>query len=381
MAWNEPGGDKKDPWGKNDQQPPDLDEVIRNLQKKISRFFGGKDNNANKNNASGGSGLFLLAIAAVIGVFIWIASSFYLLQEQEQAVVLRLGKFHSVIGPGLNFEPRMIDVVYKQNVTALRIYKTQGLMLTEDENIIDVSLSVQYNINDIKAYVLGVRDPEHSLMESTDSALRHVVGSSAMYQVLSSGRAKVAEDIKVRLQSYLDSYGTGINVLVVNIQDAKPPAGVKAAFDDVIKAREDEERLKNEAQAYANGIIPEARGRAMRIVQDAEAYRGKIIAQAEGEASRFEQLLTEYKKAPGVTRERLYIETLESVLGNNAKVLVDVEGGNNMMYLPLDQLLKNAGKPRVAEETSASRDRQDQEDAYQQERSSQPRPTRSGGVR
>lgn len=288
MAWNEPGGGKKDPWGNNDQQPPDLDEVIRKLQQKLSRFFGGKGNNSNKNDTSGGSGLILLAIAGVIAVFIWLASSFYLLQEQEQGVVLRLGKFHSVIGPGLNFQPRMIDAVYTENVTALRTYETQGLMLTEDENIIDVSLSVQYNIVDIKAYILNVRDPEHSLMESTDSALRHVVGSSAMYQVLSSGRAKVAEDIKLRLQSYLDNYGTGINVLVVNIQDAKPPAAVKEAFDDVIKAREDEERLKNEGQAYANGIIPEARGRATRIIQDAEAYKGRIVARAEGEASRFE---------------------------------------------------------------------------------------------
>jgi membrane protease subunit HflK len=197
---------------------------------------------------------------------------------------------------------------------------------------------VQFNVSDVRAYVLNVKDPEVSLRHATDSAVRHVIGSTELNQVLSEGRQAIAAEVKQRLQTYMDSYGAGIQVINVNIQEARPPEEVRSAFDDVIKAKEDEARLKNQAQAYANGIIPEARGRSQRMIEEAEAYKAEVIARAEGETDRFENLLTEYKRAPEVTRQRLYLETMESVMKNSSKVMVDVEGGNNMLYLPLDRM-------------------------------------------
>jgi membrane protease subunit HflK len=211
-------------------------------------------------------------------------------------------------------------------------------MLTEDESIVEVPVTVQYNIADIRAFVLNVNDPEVSLEHAADSALRHVVGSTDLDQVLSDGRDKIASEMRQRLQLYLESYGTGINIVGINLQEGKPPAAVKDAFDDVVKAKEDQERFKNQAQAYSNGIIPEARGQAQRTIEEANAYRDQVIAKAEGESERFNKLLVEYAKAPGVTRERLYIDAIEEVMANSSKVLIDVEGGNNMMYLPLDKL-------------------------------------------
>jgi membrane protease subunit HflK len=225
-------------------------------------------------------------------------------------------------------------------VTTERQYTSRGLMLTEDENIVELPLTVQYNIDDAKAFVLNVRDPEVSLQHATDSALRHVVGGSTLDMALGEGRQLIGDEVKLRLQTYLDDYGTGIQIIKVNIQEGKPPAPVKAAFDDVVKAKEDEERLKNEAQAYANGVVPEARGRAQRMIEEATGYRSRVVAEAEGEARRFEQLLTEYKKTPEVTRERLYIDALQEVMANSSKVMIDVDGGNSMLYLPLDQLRK-----------------------------------------
>ncbi len=211
-------------------------------------------------------------------------------------------------------------------------------MLTEDESIVELPITVQYNVSDVKSYVLNVRDPEVSLRHATNSAVRHVVGSTELNQVLSEGRQAIAAEVKQRLQAYMDSYGAGIQVINVNIQEARPPEEVRSAFDDVIKAKEDEARLKNQAQAYANGIIPEARGRAQRMLEEAEAYKAEVVARAEGESDRFESLLTEYKRAPEVTRQRLYIETMEGVMSKSSKVMVDVAGGNNMLYLPLDRM-------------------------------------------
>ena len=211
-------------------------------------------------------------------------------------------------------------------------------MLTEDENIVESPLTVQYNIKDPKAFVLNVKDPVLSLQEATDSALRHVVGSSKLDDVVSSGREKIGVEVQIRLQRYLDNYGTGIRVVKINIQEAKPPVEVKDAYDDVIKAREDQERLINEAQAYSNGIIPESRGKAQRMIEEANGYRAKVVVEAEGESQRFENLLSEYKKAPEVTRERMYMDTIQGVMRNSSKVLIDVEGGNNMLYLPLDKI-------------------------------------------
>jgi len=256
-------------------------------------------------------------------------------------VVLRLGVFHEVVGSGFHWNPPIIDKVYKENVTKVRTHTTKGQMLTEDENIVEVNLSVQYNISDLKKFKLAIREPELALQEATDSALRHVVGSSKMDDVLTTGRGKIAQDVEVRLTQYLDTYQTGIKLIAVNVEDTKAPSDVQAAFDDVSKAREDEERVKNEAQTYVNQVVPEARGKSLRMLEEAKGYRDQTISKAEGDAARFKKLLAEYKRAPTVTRERLYLDTMQQVMQSNAKVMVDVKSGNNMMYLPLDKLMQN----------------------------------------
>ena len=333
MAWNEPGGNGKqrDPWG-GDQGPPDLDEAFRKFREKLGGAFGGGGGGDARLNG----GIVGLVLLLIFGV--WFYLGIYVLDEQERGVVLRFGKYHQTLDPGLNWKPRLMDQVFPVNVTRERQYASEGRMLTQDENIVEMQIVVQYNISDVKSFVLNVRDPEFSLRQATESALRHVVGSTKLDQVLSEGRGQISDEVKVKLQSYLDNYGTGIQVVKITIQEARPPAQVKAAFDDVIKAKEDEERLKNEASAYANGIVPEARGRAQRILEEAAAYRGKVVAEAQGEAQRFEKLLAEYRKAPEVTRERLYLDAVQRVMSASTKVLVDVPGGNNVLYLPLDRM-------------------------------------------
>lgn len=339
MAWNEPGGgNNKDPWGNKDQGPPDLDEAFKKLQAKLNSLFGGGSGSGSSSGGGFDVGGGFLAMIAVIVVVVWAAMGVYQVDEKDRAVVLRFGKYLDTYGPGLHWNPPLIDVKYVVTVTEERQYAARGLMLTEDENIVESPLTVQYNVADPKAFVLNVRDPVLSLQEATDSALRHVVGGSKLDDVVSVGREKIGADVKDRLQRYLDNYGTGIQVVKINIQEAKPPSEVKEAYDDVIKAREDQERLINEAQAYANGIIPESRGKAQRLIEEANGYRAKVIVEAKGEAQRFEKLLAEYKKAPEVTRERLYLDAVQQVMSNSSKVLVDVEGGNNMMYLPLDKI-------------------------------------------
>lgn len=338
MAWNEPGGGK-DPWGgnKGGDGPPDLDEALQKLRERIDKIFGGS---GGKKGGSGGSSKNLVVVVLALVAVVWAAMGFYQVDEKERAVVLRLGKYLDTVDAGLHWNPPLVDRVTKVRVTEERQYSSRGHMLTEDENIVELPLTVQYNINNVKDFVLNVKTPEISLRQATDSALRHVVGSSELDEVVSTGRLKIGDEVKQRLQSYLDSYGTGILVRKINIQEAKPPAEVKAAYDDVIKAREDQERLINEAQAYSNGIIPEARGKAQRMIEEANAYRAQVVAEAEGESQRFESLLTEYKKAPEVTRQRLYLDAIQEVMSNSSKVLVDVEGGNNMLYLPLDKIVQ-----------------------------------------
>jgi membrane protease subunit HflK len=353
MAWNEPGnnGNQRDPWGGGggDQGPPDLDEVIRSLNKKLNGLFGkGGKGGASNGGDAGGSSVIGLLLAAIF--VIWFGMGIYQVNQQELAVVLRFGKYHDTVEPGLQWNPPLIDEVSKINVTRVRSSTHSGLMLTEDENMISVELSVQYTVSNPKDFLLAVRDPELSLHHATESALRHVVGSSAMHDVLTDGRENIAIEIQARLQNYLNDYTTGIQVAKVNVEETRPPREVQAAFDDVIKAREDEQRVKNEAEAYANGIVPEARGMAQRLIEEASAYKQSVIAQAQGQAARFEALLAEYKRAPEVTRERLYIEAIESVMTNSSKVMVDVEGGNNMMYLPLDKII---GSSNAASRDSA----------------------------
>ena len=348
MAWNEPGGNSQDPWGSGNnkgggknQGPPDLDEAFRKLQDKLNSMFGGGKSGGNSGGGSsdsGGSssGMFIGIIVLAIVAYLW--NAVYTVDEKERAVILRFGVYTETVGPGLHMYFPPIESKYQEKVTELRTYNLRQHMLTEDENIVEVSMSVQYNIDDVKKYVLNVAKPLMSLEQATQSALRHVVGSSEMYQVLTQGREVMGQEVRKRLQDYQDNYGTGLRIGKVNIESAQPPKEVQAAFDDVIRAREDEQRAKNKAEAYANKIIPEARGKAQRTIEEANAYRDEAIARAEGESQRFIKLLTEYHRAPDVTRERLYIETVQSVLSNTSKVLVDVKGGNNMMYLPLDRL-------------------------------------------
>lgn len=343
MAWNEPGGNNQDPWGgkRGGDGPPDLDEALKSFQEKLSKLFGGrKPGSGGGSGDGGGFGKIPLGVLLVVAAAVYFFAGFYQVNEQEKAVILRFGVFNDTKGSGLHWNPPLVDQVIKENVTRKRFHTTEGTMLTEDLNIVDITLSVQYIINDARDFILNVRDPEMSLIEATESALRHVVGSNVMHEVLTEGREAIAADVQSRLQQYLDAYTTGILVDKVNIENSAPPREVQPAFDDVNKAREDEERLKNQAQTYANGIIPEARGAAQRTIEEANAYREQVVAKATGEAQRFEQLLTEYKKAPEVTRERLYLDALQEVMAQSSKVLVDVEGGNNMMYLPLDKIME-----------------------------------------
>ena len=335
MAWNESNGgnNPRDPWGGGNQGPPDLDEALKKLQRQLGSFFGGGSSGGG-NKAS--KSLLFVGFFAVI--FVWALSGFYQVDEQERAVVLRFGKYFDTVQPGLQWNPPLVDSVIVVNTTKVRAASFREIMLTQDENIVEVKLSVQYVIDDPTKFVLEVRDPERSLQHAAQSALRHVVGDMPMDMVLTEGRAGIAIDVQERLQNYIRLYGTGIRISKVNVDESNPPSQVQAAFDDVIKAREDEERVKNEAEAYANGIVPEARGQAQRQLEEADAYRQQVIANAEGEADRFNKLLQEFKKAPAVTRERLYIDAIEDVLSNTSKVMVDVEGGNNMIYLPLDKI-------------------------------------------
>jgi len=340
MSWNEPGGGGKkprDPWGGKDQGPPDLDEALKKLQQRFSGLFGGSSGGSGGGGGKA-SGAFLSLIAAGV-VTVWALMGFYQLDQQERAIVLRFGEYAGTLQPGLQWNPPLIDEVITVNTTKIRAASLREVMLTKDENIVEVSMSLQYVIDDPEKFVLRVRNPEASLQHAAQSALRHVVGDTTMDLVLTEGRAVLAMEVRERLQAYVDNYGTGIRVFKINIDESKPPAQVQGAFDDVIKAREDEERVKNEAQSYANGIVPEARGRAQRMMEEANAYREQVVANAEGEAERFRLLLNEYQKAPEVTRERLYLDAMQNVMSNTNKVLVDVDGGNNVMYLPLDKLV------------------------------------------
>ena len=355
MAWNEPGGNDKDPWGNRggDQGPPDLDEAFRKLQKSLSEMFGG--GGSGTGSAASGFSKNLIALLVVGALIVYGLLGIYQVDVQERGVVLRFGKLHGEqVLNGLHWNPPIIDQVLIVNATRLRSQTYDAEMLTEDENIVQVKMSVQYAIGDATKYLLRVQDPDTSPDQATRSALRHVVGSSEMHDVLTEGREELADKVKMRIQNYMDNYGTGVFVSQVNIDDTAPPEAVKAAFDDVIKAREDEVRVRNEADAYANQIVPEARGDAQRLLEEAGAYKSRVVSMAQGESTRFTKLLAEYELAPEVTRQRIYLDTLEWVMENSTKVMIDVEGGNNLLYLPLDQLMQAAGTAGAARGRDAS---------------------------
>ncbi len=357
MSWNEPGGDKKDPWsgGRSaNDDVPELDEMIKALQKKLEKLFGNGGGSSNGDNNSL-KGLGFLVIGAGV---IWSLSGFYIVDEGNHGVETRFGRYIGTTQAGLNWHlPAPIEQVNLVNVKQQRFievgYRSNGsgdlvnggsvpkeaLMLTKDENYVDVRLAVQYQVKDAKAFIFNVENPAATLKHVTESAQRGVIGGSTMDFVLTEGRSEIVAQIKKEIQDVMDSYKSGVQVTSVNLQDAQPPEQVQNAFADAIKAREDEQRLINEAQAYANDVIPKARGAAARKTQEAEGYKEQVIAQAQGETSRFSQLLTEYTKAPDVTRKRLYIDAMESVLSSTNNVIIDVKNGNNMMYLPLDKMI------------------------------------------
>ena len=351
MAWNEPGnnGNGNDPWGGGrrggDQGPPDIDEVIKNLSKKVNRFFGsgggGSSGGGTSHTPSNMPAGLLVGLVAV-GAILWGFLGFYVVDEAERGVVLRFGEvLDATVEPGLHWNPPLIDEVNLVNVSELnaKTYENRA-MLTTDENIIDIDVTVQYVIQDPVDYVIAVQDPQRSLDNAAESAIRHEVGSNFMDQILTTGREQMAAAVQDRLQDYMNNYNTGIRVARVNVVQAQPPDAVRPAFDDVIRAREDEQRAQNQAQQYANQRIPEARGEAQRQIEQANAYKQQAIAQAEGEAARFDQLLTEYLKAPEVTRQRLYIESLQDVMTASSKIMIDVDGGSNMLYVPLDKIME-----------------------------------------
>ena len=352
MAWNEPGGNgnkPNDPWGnKNNQDgPPDLDEVFKKLNEKVTSIFGGKKGGGSGGSSSAG-GKKGLGFIAVIALVLWGLSGIYIIDEGREGVVLRFGGFDRITEPGPHWFPRFIETVEIVDVERVRSINIGGtthesLMLTHDENIVDIQFAVQYKVSNAKDYLFNVRDPDTTLRQVTETAMREIVGKNGMDFVIKDGRLQVATGTKELMQEILKSYKTGLVVTNVNMQNAQPPEQVQHAFNDAIKAREDKERLVNEAEAYSNDILPRARGKAARMGQEAEAYRSEVIAKATGETQRFLKVLTEYKKAPAVTRERLYLDTMESVLANNNKVMIDVKKGNNLMYLPLDRLQSRQG--------------------------------------
>ncbi len=354
MAWNE-SGNSRNPWdrgGGDRQGPPDLDRIVRDWQQKLASLLrGGRGAGP---AGGGGSGFIGLAALALIG---WLLTGLYRVDDAEQGVVLRFGKFSSTSMPGLRWHlPWPIERVELVNVNEISPFNKQTRMLTADENIVDVDLVVQYQKADPVKYLFNVRDPESTISDVSESAIREIIGKSKMDFALGEGRAEIAQRTEELIQATLDEYGTGIRVTKVNLQDVNFPDQVDAAVQDAIKAREDRERLAFEAQAYANDVLPKARGEAARRLADAEAYKARVTADAQGEAARFEALLKEYEQAPGVTRERLYIEAVEDVLSRSNKVLLDTSGSGNLVYLPVDKILENrAVLPAPASGSGSSR--------------------------
>ena len=350
MAWNEPGGDnssgKRNPWGQRPNQgPPDLDEVLRNLQKKIAAIFGGAGEGGTANKPGAGQGnnpesgaisfIFLIVVA------LWLATGIYSNDAAERGVISRFGSYNRTVGDGAGIHlPWPIEAMQVVNISSIDSFSDQTRMLTSDENLVDIDLEVQFRRVDPVAYAFNVRDPLATLNEVSESAIREVIGRAKLDAVLESGRQAIAANTKELVQKTLDGYKTGLEITSINLKDVKVPEQVAPSQQDAIKAREDKVRYSLEAQAYANDILPKATGNAGSLIQEAEAYKAQKIANATGESERFLKLLPEYQRAPQVTRERLYLETVEQIYANATKVLVDTKGNGNMIYLPLDKLIE-----------------------------------------
>ncbi len=355
MAWNEPGKDK-DPWKNDDkgkdQGPPDLDVVLRKLAALFAGLFGKKLSGGS--GKDGGGNKFLAGAVFSILAVVWFVSGWYTINESDRGVVLRFGAYHSQVEPGLHWNPKFVDRIIPVNIEAFRTLPTSGFMLTEDENIVQVALEVQYRIVAPEKYLFSVTDADNSLLQALDSALRFVVGHSTMDDVLTIGREVVRQQTWEMLDTIIAPYDLGIQVVDVNLQQTRPPEQVKDAFDDAIAAQEDEQRFIREAEAYQREREPIARGQVKRIEQQAQAYKEGIILKAQGDVARFNKLLPEYKANPEVTRQRLYLETMETVFNNSSKVLIDNKSAGNLTFLPLDKLMgtgaDSASKAKVISE-------------------------------
>jgi len=368
MAWNEPGGSgKKDPWGggngknKNDG-PPDLDEVVKKMQQKFNSVFGGGGGGGGQGSASGGVGSMGIGLIAIVAVIAWALSGIYIVKEGTRGVVLMFGAYSKTTLPGPQWYPRFVQSIDIVNIEEIRTaaigYRDssnsrsstkvdrESLMLTQDENIVEVQLAIQYKVKSASDYLFRVKNPEITLRHATESAAREIIGKSKMDFILTEGRAEISSQALDLIQRILDKYEAGLLVISVNLQDAQPPEQVQGAFEDAVKAREDNERVKNEAQAYANDILPRANGKAARLVAEANAYKEQVIAEADGETDRFKKILVEYNKAPKVTRKRLYLDSMEAVMKNTTKIMVDVSG-NNLLYLPLDKAASGGNSRRI----------------------------------
>jgi modulator of FtsH protease HflK len=355
MAWNEPGnnGKDRDPWGKSgkNQTPPDLDKVFRNLLQKISAFMGGRRPGGDVSSL----GIMLVVMVALVA---WVISGFYTIKEAERGVVLRFGKFYQSVEPGLRWKLTFIDQVIPVDVESVRSLPAAGFMLTQDENVVRVEMDVQYRVADARKYLFSVTNADDSLSQATDSALRYVVGHTTMDEVLTRGREKVRQDTWQELEQTIEPYDMGIVVVDVNFLPARPPEEVKDAFDDAISAQEDEERFIREAEAYAREVEPKARGQVKRLEEEALGYKEQVVLKSSGEVARFNELLPQYLAAPALTRERIYLETMEDIYSKANKVLVALpEGTNSMIYLPLDKMASgksaNSTRPSAASSTPA----------------------------
>jgi len=351
MAWND-SGNGKDPWDKDDDQPNDLDKIVQGWQRKLSGVLGG-----GKGSASQGTGSsYVLLVMLVLG---WLLTGLYRVDQAERGVVQRFGEYTLTSMPGLRWRvPFPVDNVDIVNVEEVNDYRFRTEMLTADEQYVFIDMVVQYRRNDPVAFSFNVEDPELTLQDVTESALRGVVGTSSLELLIGERREQIPARTMEELQQTLEGYGAGIMVTSINLSVVDYPNSVREAVDDTQKARNDKERIELEARTYSNDIIPRARGAAQRVLQDAGGYHDRVIADASGEASRFEAMLTEYQKAPGVTRDRLYLDAIEEVYGNSNKVIIDSEGSGNMIYLPLDQLVRSQNSRVPGSETNRAADAQ-----------------------
>jgi membrane protease subunit HflK len=354
MAWNDPQ------WGKKDNAgPPDLDELWKRFNQRLNSMFGGKGGGTGKPASGNPGGLAGLLIG--LAFLVWLATGFYIVDAGSKGVVQRFGKYTESTGPGAHWRmPWPIETSRVINVDSVRTIEVgyrgksknlqESLMLTDDENIVDLQFAVQYNLKSAEDFMFVNRyeddeDAKDVVLQAAETAMREVVGKNKMDFVLSSGRTEIAAQAKKLMQEILDRYKTGINISQINMQNVQAPEQVLAAFEDVQKANQDRDRLKNEAQAYSNDVVPRARGEAARLLQEAEGYKQQVIANAQGEAARFAQVLAEYQKAPAVTRQRLYLDTMQQVMSNTAKVVVDQKGNGSLLYLPLDKLQQLTAQP------------------------------------